>query len=220
MIKSEHLLFLCILFFVQCSTSVYTKLPSKNNKAEPGKPKGPGCYAKCLIEDKYDVNPINIIEYTGSNFNDPNVQQVEIETKPASSKWIKKPRPGCVNAKPEDCLVWCLVETEAEFYNGYTVSDTTVIKDYVYKKIEQKILIQQGGHTEWREVLCEKQINNLVITEIQNALLVKGYDIGVTEADGHFQFGTKEGLKEFQKDNNLPLGQLDFETLSALGVNY
>ena len=31
---------------------------------------------------------------------------------------------------------------------------------------------------------------------------------------------TKAALVKFQRENNLPVGQLDFETLKALGVNF
>ena len=41
-------------------------------------------------------------------------QSEEIEVAAASSKWVKKKADkNCLSANPEDCLVWCLVETPA-----------------------------------------------------------------------------------------------------------
>jgi hypothetical protein len=50
---------------------------------------------------------------------------------------------------------------------------------------------------------------------IQAALNERGYDIAV---DGQVGTKTKDALIRFQKENNLPVGALDVETLRALGV--
>ena len=46
----------------------------------------------------------------------------------------------------------------------------------------------------------------------------KGYDVGSAGADGRVGTATKAALVKFQKDNGLPVGALDTETLRALGV--
>jgi len=45
-----------------------------------------------------------------------------------------------------------------------------------------------------------------------------GYEPG--PSDNIMGARTKAALTKFQKDKNLPVGNLDLETLKALGVNY
>ncbi|MBX2872140.1 MAG: peptidoglycan-binding protein [Saprospiraceae bacterium] len=73
-----------------------------------------------------------------------------------------------------------------------------------------------GGFTEWREVLCPADVNSYTIRTIQRALKSRGYDCG--PVDNILGAQTKAALTKFQKDNGLPVGQLDFETLRALGI--
>ena len=89
-----------------------------------------------------------------------------------------------------------------------------------YATITKNVLRKKGGFTEWREVLCENQVTNYTISQIQNALISRGYSLPKYGADNDFGTETKEALKKFQRDNGLPIGNLDFETLKALGVQY
>lgn len=54
------------------------------------------------------------------------------------------------------------------------------------------------------------------ISQIQQALRAKGYDPG--PIDNVLGAKTREALAKFQKDNNLPVGNLNVETMRALGV--
>jgi len=47
-------------------------------------------------------------------------------------------------------------------------------------------------------------------------LNARGYNVGA--ADNQMGAKTKAALVKFQKDNGLPIGNLDYETLKALGV--
>ncbi len=88
-----------------------------------------------------------------------------------------------------------------------------------YKTITKKVLVKPGGFTEWREILCPSGDGYVAtIREIQNALRDRGYDPG--PSDNILGQRSKAALVKFQKDNGLPIGQLDFETLRALGLNY
>ena len=54
--------------------------------------------------------------YTKIDVLQPKYENVteRVETKPASTKWVKKRADAnCLSANPDDCLVWCLVETPA-----------------------------------------------------------------------------------------------------------
>lgn len=85
-----------------------------------------------------------------------------------------------------------------------------------YETITNKVLVKKGGYHVWREVLCESERTIEKLTSIQQALKLKGYNPGFI--DGVFGVQTRSALLAFQKDNNLPEGQLDIETLEALGV--
>lgn len=85
-----------------------------------------------------------------------------------------------------------------------------------YNTITKRNLVKAGGFTEWREVVCESDITPDLYRKVQNALNAKGYNVGT--ADGVIGADTKAQLVKFQRDNGLPIGQLDVETLKALGV--
>jgi peptidoglycan hydrolase-like protein with peptidoglycan-binding domain len=56
------------------------------------------------------------------------------------------------------------------------------------------------------------------ITEVQQALIIKGYDPGTT--DGLMGTQTQEALRKFQKENGLKVtGTVDAQTAKALGVS-
>jgi Putative peptidoglycan binding domain len=84
--------------------------------------------------------------------------------------------------------------------------------------VTKKTLTSKGGFSEWREVVCAANVTSAVIREVQAALRAKGYDPGAS--DNVLGAQTKSALTKFQKDNGLPVGSMDLETLKALGVKY
>ncbi|MCL4110247.1 UNVERIFIED_CONTAM: hypothetical protein GTU68_030631 [Idotea baltica] len=88
-----------------------------------------------------------------------------------------------------------------------------------YKTLTKRQLVKKGGFTEWREVVCESDITSDLVRRVQNALIAKGYNLGAAGADNDMGPSTKAALVKFQRENNLPIGSLDFETLKALGVS-
>lgn len=233
-------------------------------------------------------------------------QTEQIEVTPASTKWVKrKADKNCLSADPNDCLVWCLVETPAQYRtisrkvrtgcpSGYvddgtsctktievpakygtrttrviktpastreevipaeyktltrqviktpaTVREEIIPAEYEnqsmrkvktpaatrtieipaeYQTITKTRLVRQGGFTEWREVVCSNQITSALITQVQRALIAKGYNVGPAGVDNVFGTDTKAALVKYQRDNGLPVGNLDKETLKSLGIeNY
>jgi hypothetical protein len=87
-----------------------------------------------------------------------------------------------------------------------------------YATITKRKLVKPGGFTEWREVLCGEKVTGYTVRQIQTALTKAGYDPG--PSDNIMGVRTKAALSKYQKDKGLPVGNLDFETLKALGVNY
>lgn len=86
-----------------------------------------------------------------------------------------------------------------------------------YQTVTRTRRTRDIGATEWREVLCSADITVERTRAIQSALRERGYDPG--PIDNRFGSLTRAALLKFQKDNNLPQGSLDLETLSALGVS-
>ena len=86
----------------------------------------------------------------------------------------------------------------------------------VYKEIFEKKLAKQGGYTVWTEILCANKTSASTIRKLQRALRAEGYSIG--SVDGVLGTRTQTSLKQFQIDNELPVGNLNMETLEALGI--
>jgi len=87
-----------------------------------------------------------------------------------------------------------------------------------FTTVTKRQLIRKGGFTEWREIVCGSDVTTQMVRDVQNALRTRGFDPG--PADNVMGAKTKAALVKFQRENNLPVGQLDFETLRALGVDY
>ncbi len=133
---------------------------------------------------------------------------------------VKKGCPEGFADNGDDCTR--VVEIPAEFTSrSYQKLKTpTQIKEIEvpaeYASITKKTLLKQGGYTVWKEVLCENKISSSTISAIQRALKNRNYDVGTIDQVLGAQ--TKAALTQFQRDNGLPIGQLDVDTLNRLGV--
>ncbi len=98
------------------------------------------------------------------------------------------------------------------------VSDATVSKIPVPEETEKfvKRIKVSDASLEWRPVLCETNMTDTTIIDIQRALASKGYSPG--SIDGVLGRGTLEAIERFQKSNNMAQGGLTFPTLNALGI--
>ena len=61
----------------------------------------------------------------------------------------------------------------------------------------------------------EFDVTTELVRKVQNALMTRGYEVGPAGADNILGSDTKSALVKFQKDNGLPVGALDFETLKS-----
>jgi hypothetical protein len=84
-----------------------------------------------------------------------------------------------------------------------------------YQEVQRVRVISEGGKVEPIEVLCNKDYPQY-IQQIQEKLAALGYDPG--PVDGVLGRKTKNAITQYQADNNLPIGQLDFQTLKSLGI--
>jgi len=89
-------------------------------------------------------------------------------------------------------------------------------------KCYAKCMIHNEGEdkkfTEWRDVLCPGQVTQHIVHQVQNALRTEGYYEGTNSSTMDKE--VKDALVKFQKDNGLPMGSLDFDTLDILGIRY
>lgn len=86
-----------------------------------------------------------------------------------------------------------------------------------YTTKTERRLVKKGGFTVWTEILCESKTTNEKVVQIQKALQAKGYDPGTI--DGVMGIKTQAAMKQFQVDSNLPTGNMNMETLKALGIS-
>jgi peptidoglycan hydrolase-like protein with peptidoglycan-binding domain len=70
---------------------------------------------------------------------------------------------------------------------------------------------------EWRRILCETNVTPRTIAKVQSALAKAGYNPG--SIDGELGSQTHAALKSFQRDHNLAVGGLTYETMQRLGVS-
>jgi hypothetical protein len=136
-------------------------------------------------------------------------------TIPAEFKTIKKkvmvepPRAETVEvpAKYETIRLQKVVETAR-------VNETDIPAKYATVSKIKKV---SDGQLEWRSILCETNARPALVTDIQRALLSKGFAPG--PIDGVIGHQTVEAVHAFQQDNGLASGSLTMETLEALGVS-
>jgi len=96
------------------------------------------------------------------------------------------------------------------------VADTSIVSEYHWQEIEKKTRLNDGGHIDWVQVLCNADIR--LLEEIQTVLQKENIYQGFIT--GRFDSETKQALTTYQKQNDLPVGNLDFATLDAMHINY
>ena len=72
------------------------------------------------------------------------------------------------------------------------------------------------GH--WEEVLCGEKVQPRIIQDVAKALQNKGYKVNVFAE--FMDVNLKAAVSKFQKDNKLPIGNLNIKTLEALEISY
>lgn len=84
-----------------------------------------------------------------------------------------------------------------------------------YKTITTSSKVADAKVT-WQRILCQTNMNEEVIAEIQHALNEKGYSVGAV--DGHIGNATYRAIERYQADNSLATGGITYETLTSLGI--
>jgi len=188
---------------------------NNNFLGEPGK-----CYAKCIVSETHLETQEKYAVYTGTDpQNTPSVSKQSILIKEYSKEWVKKKADkNCLSADPDDCLVWCLVESPAQYIETYIVKDTIVNKQFEYRRITSAQSLSPTGKSEFKEVLCTADVTHDVLTDLQLKLSELGFYTASVSAQ--FDDITQEALRAYQRSEGLPIGNLNIETLDELGLSY
>lgn len=208
--KSVYVVLLLLL--CQCKTIKYELGGETNNAFEKDK-----CYAECLVsfEDVTIVSKDSYNVYLGNESDEKVSTEIKsIILQESTTKWEKrKADRNCLSSNPDDCVVWCLVEVPEIRKEIRILVDTSQSNQFENKKIEHQVF---GQRKEWIEVMCKTDITKSLLSRLQIILNENGYYYGDTT-----KIVDKEilsSLKRFQKDFDLPIGKLDFETLDVLGI--
>lgn len=172
------------------------------------------CFAKCLVET-YKTHEETYPIFTGQK----KKKGVRLKTKTITlkqpiSNWVKKKAAiNCKSPDPNDCLVWCLEEmVPGETANFKYVKNTSKTTEFemqtftIYKKIKSEYIEVP--------IVCQANVTDTLLSEIQANLVAIGY----LKHDKIDAPQLKLALSNFQRDNNLPIGQFDFQTLKKLNV--
>lgn len=200
------------------------KQTNKRLVAEAGgrwvrKKKAPNCFSEnpedCFImcweespaQYAYDSEKILVSEAT------EDVTQVPAQYKTIKVRVVKTP------ASYEKVEIPAVYKnfTKRVLVNSNCLESTTTTTDAKYKTVSEKRLVSTGGYTDWVEILCEAKTTDSVVRNVQKALNAKGYAVG--SADGIMGIKTRAMLAKYQKENNLPVGNLNMETLKSLGID-
>ena len=183
---------------------------------EPGK-----VYLQCPINAQFVRDTvIQELIYTGKDYNQEGVIHKSIQVKSSYTKWVQVDSENLCDPENKDCIAWHNYEYPAEFRSIYAVTDTNLVKDFKIDSIELFSCKANGSLTEFKEQSCPTECftngNNLPL-RVQLALKTKGYNLEGSE-ENRLDEITKSAIVEFQKNNGLEVGQLNAETLKALGV--
>jgi len=192
-----------------------------NNK--PG-----SCYAKCLIPFSDVSNDLHsevrkYPVYIGDTPEKVKTKIVKIEVRPPiEESWVKKKADkNCKSDNENDCLVWCLEGTPGEYMTLEVLRNKRKLKedDWEYKEVEVFVLdssVPSGGSTQWKEVICNNKVTTSFILDLKSKLSAEGFEQDSTNLT--FDLKLKSAITAYQRESGLPIGQLDIETLEALGL--
>lgn len=84
-----------------------------------------------------------------------------------------------------------------------------------YKTVAKKVLVEDEK-VEWKPIVCNDNINTGLISQVQAALVARGYNIKV---DGMFGRNTAKAVDDYQKSKGYESSGIALETLRSLGIS-
>ena len=208
--KNLLLLLPMLLFLFSCSQRIKysveapatAKVESKKDK-DAIQQKDGKCLINCIIPDHYETSWVTLPIYYGSDADAP-VRTETLLIEAAKNSWSK-------NSSGEITLV----QTPAVTKEVRVLVDTLFYKDFRFERFETQKLVKSDGVLHETEVLCSDARTPNIFLQISAALKSFGYlETPKTEWDMKFS----QAIQQFQKDNSLPIGDLNLETLQFMGI--
>ena len=172
--------------------------------AEPGK-----CYAQSMILEWEEEKEMILPVYYGDDKKGIDLDSLYFFVEEQSGKLIYLEN-KLVRSSP----IWKNCKKE-DYEKIIILKDTTQIKDFIIEAINYVEI--KNSYTEWKEVLCSQEITANTFRNIRDALNKAGF-ISDENKELMSDFEIKRALTMYQRINNLPIGQLDKETLRALKI--
>lgn len=188
-----------ILLFALNSSAQTFDLPP----AVPGK-----CYAKCFYPTKFIASEKAYRVYIGES----KVATLD------SIIFFNSDEYGKISFEYNDTsIVSGILKISDKYSVDYILDESSTAFPF---KIDTFKVIQRVNEPiqDWHEVLCENKTTKKLLFNLQEKLWELGYYKG--DKTRKLDSKTKSALINFQKDNNLPYGQLNIESLKALGIRY
>jgi len=171
------------------------------------------CYGEFVLFASYD----KVVEYRNRYSNKEiettlvEVGNFQIEIAEKQSAWIKKKaNRNCLSADPNDCLVWCPVNTPRRIVSLELIDEEGEINVGILNEEFRKLLID-SGYIVYSEINCDNDdeiLNTAVRLKLSNYFneIIEIHDVNLF-------------LSSYQYENDLPIGGLNLETLYELEVN-
>ena len=153
------------------------------------------CYAKALMPDEYETVTEQVLIRTP-------ICRIEKIPYNKEERITKVPIP---NTDPVEYTYQRDSIVPAPF------NSRTIIIPAEYKTVSKKRIKKKGGYYAKVEVICEKDLTKEKFNLIKNALTESGFPIGRSSS-------FRKSLEDYQKNNNLPIGQIDLKTLEHMGI--
>src|SRR5690349_2254768 len=172
--------------------------PQNNIRQRDGK-----CYKNCIAPDRYEPAFVSFPIYTGTDPDAP-VRLERIMTEAPKNQWVRRPNGEIY-----------LVQTPATTKDVRVLADTVYFRDFRMSRFEIKKLAEKGGFMRETEVVCSDERTPSLFLQISTALKSYGY---MEEPTPKWDSKFSEAIQQFQKDNSLPVGDLNLETLHFMGI--
>ncbi len=181
------------------------------------------CYAKCYVQPLTKIHVFQLPIYLGDDSSSCQdyVKDTSFLIQDAMVAWKRiLTDTTCRSAHSDDCFVWRLIDQNEIYYDLESlVIDTMACKEFILETFEYIELLEEGTFSEYREVLCKKYETSDIVLLIQEKLFEKGY-LRYQDINGTINGRTKSALESYQHSHELPVGNLNIETLEHLGVDY
>jgi len=176
------------------------------------------CTANCLVDpESYKPIILPIIKFEDISDDIAFAKtKVRIVREP---KYVKKVDRNCLAANPNDCFESVLLEQADAYTSYYVLLDTSVTQNYIFKTFDEHNLYIHPSplNLEERKVICPTDLSIALLQEIQTELITRGFLEDQLSSE-HFTKEIRMALVNYQIANDLPIGQLDAETLEELEI--